>query len=250
MSSQSGRPGRSGGGTVSAGPVIAVIGGSGGVGASSFAAQLAVACGAALLVDLNVGGGGIDVLLGIEDAPGARWSGLGLSGGVLDADSLIGGLPRFGPCAVLAADTDELDPADVGQVLGVAAAVGCVVVDLPRWSCAARAAALLHTSFVVLVARADVVGLVGAHTVARCLPELPLGVVLRRSRVSAAAAADVVGAPLLGELPSVAAAVDAGRVPRAVGRLADGLLAGLAAPAARIAPASGDRVGTPGVMAS
>jgi len=64
--------------------VLGVVGGSGGVGASTFAAVLAAVTGRAMLVDLDVVGGGIDVLLGIEDVAGARWSGLRVGGGRLD----------------------------------------------------------------------------------------------------------------------------------------------------------------------
>ena len=64
-------------------PVLAVVGGSGGVGASTFAAALATAAAPATLIDLDPVSGGIDVLLGIEDVPGARWSGLRLEGGRL-----------------------------------------------------------------------------------------------------------------------------------------------------------------------
>src|SRR5690349_916184 len=63
------------------GLVLGVVGGSGGVGASSFAAVLAATAGRSLLVDLDVAGGGLDVVLGIEAEAGARWSGLHLAGG-------------------------------------------------------------------------------------------------------------------------------------------------------------------------
>lgn len=212
------------------GPVIGVLGGSGGIGASAFAAVLALAGHVPFLIDLDVSGGGIDVNLGIEHVPGARWSGIQLAGGSLDPATLADGLPRAGPCAVLAADTAELDPAAVGQVLQVAADAGPVVVDLPRHPVAERAVALLHTSFLVLVARGDVGGLVAAHTTVRGLPELPLGLVLRRGPVAAATAADLIGAPLLGELPAVRPSnlpLNGNRLPRAAERIASGLLLGL-----------------------
>src|SRR4051812_19306479 len=84
--------------------VLGVVGGSGGVGASAFAAVLAAVAGESLLVDVDAAGGGVDVLLGIEAVDGARWSDLHLAGGRLDASVLLAGLPRWGPCAVLAAD--------------------------------------------------------------------------------------------------------------------------------------------------
>jgi MinD-like ATPase involved in chromosome partitioning or flagellar assembly len=213
--------------------VVGVLGGSGGVGASSFAAVLAAAAGEAVLLDLDVTGGGVDVTLGIESAPGARWSGLEVAGGRLDPAALVDGLPRWGPVAVLAADVPTLDVAAVLQVLDVSRQAGPVVVDLPRASCAERAAALLHCDLVVVLARADVDGLVAAHAVAGALPELPIGLVLRRGEVSSADAAALVGCRLLGELPALGRSriqMEPQRMPRSLLRVAAGVLAGLDRP--------------------
>jgi hypothetical protein len=210
--------------------VIGVVGGSGGVGASSFAAVLASAAGGAVLIDLDVAGGGIDVTLGIESVPGARWSGLRLAGGRLDPEVLVGGLPRWGIVAVLAADVAELDPDPVLQVLEVARAAGPVVLDLPRRSCPERAAALLHCDLVVVLARSDVDGLVAAHALADGLPELPRGLVCRRGEVAAADAARLVGLPLFGELPPLDGnrlVLHQHRLPHAALRVACGVLHGL-----------------------
>jgi hypothetical protein len=211
------------------GPVVGVVGGSGGVGASSFAAVVAAAAGASVLVDLDVAAGGIDVLLGIERVPGARWSGLRVAGGRLDPAVLLGGLPRWGRCAVLAADVPQLDAEAVGQVIEVAAGAAPVVVDLPRLPCAERAAGLSQCDLVVVVARADVAGLVAAHAVVSSLPEVAVGVVVRRGEVAPGEAAGLVGVPLLGVLPT-----PAGRGPlpsrplsRAAERVAAGVLAGV-----------------------
>jgi hypothetical protein len=225
------------------GVVIGVVGGSGGVGSSSFAAVLAGVAGDTVLVDVDGAGGGIDVILGIEQVAGARWSGLHLAGGHLDPAVLLAGLPRWGPVAVLAADVAPLDPAAVRQVLDAARAAACVaVVDLPRASCAERAAALLHCDLVVVVARGDVGGLVAAHAIASALPGLPTGVVVRRGEVPAGEAAALVGRPLLGELPALGGArfeLDTRRLPRAAARVAAGVLGGLDRPAAgrHVAPA-------------
>jgi MinD-like ATPase involved in chromosome partitioning or flagellar assembly len=211
------------------GLVLGVVGGSGGVGASSFAAVLAAVAGESLLVDLDVAGGGLDVVLGIEGEAGARWSGLHLAGGRLDPEELRAGLPRWGSCAVLAADTAELDPEAVLQVVEVAGPDGPVVIDLPRRSCAERAAALLRCDLVVIVARGDVSGLVGAHAVVAALPELPVGVVVRRGDVPAAQAARLVEVPLLGELPALGSrlVLDPRRLPRRSASVAEGVLAGI-----------------------
>src|SRR4051794_1297004 len=114
------------------GVVVGVVGGSGGGGASSFAAGLANAAQPPVLVDLDAIGGGVGLLLRIEDAPGARWSHLRLDGGRLDPQTLLGGLPRWRSVPVLAADADAPAPAAALQVAETAAQVGTVIADLPR----------------------------------------------------------------------------------------------------------------------
>lgn len=211
--------------------VVGVVGGSGGVGASSFAAVLAAVAGSSVLIDLDVMGGGIDVTLGIEAAPGARWSGLHVAGGRLDPGDLVGGLPHWGSVAVLAADVPSVDAEAVSQVLAVAARAAPVVIDLPRAALAERAAALLRCDLVVVLARADVDGVVAAHAVAAALPEVPTGLVARRGEVNADDAAVLVGCPLLGELPALSGArfeLQPRRLPRVAARVAAGVLRGLA----------------------
>ncbi|MEO9139114.1 MAG: hypothetical protein ABI345_08610 [Jatrophihabitans sp.] len=210
-------------------PVIGVVGGSGGVGASTFAAVLTLAAGPAVLVDLDCSGGGVDVLLGIEQSSGARWSGLRVAGGHLDPDDLVGGLPRFGSIAVLAADVGEIDPDAVRQVIGAAARRGPVVVDLPRVGGPERAAALERCDLVVVLVRTDVSGLVAAHTMVTGMPEVALGLVARRGEVDADEAAVLVGAALIGVLPPAGGrlVLDPVHPPRTALRVAAGVLAAL-----------------------
>ena len=210
--------------------VIGVVGGSGGVGASSFAALVARVCPGTALVDLDVDGGGVDVLLGLESAPGARWSGVRLAGGELDPQALRSGLVPWGGCAVLAADVDGLAPAAVTQAVEVAARGGPVVLDLPRRACAERAAAVALCDVVVIVVRADVAGLVAGHAVVGglCPAGVPVGVVVRPGEVEAPDAARLVGGRLLGELPTVRGrrGLDLLRPPRRLQRLAAGVVSG------------------------
>jgi hypothetical protein len=208
-----------------------IIGCSGGVGASTFAAVLARVAAPSLLVDLDVAAGGIDVLLDVVDRPGARWSAVRVDGGRIDPDALRDGLPDWGQCRVLAADAGPPEAEAVLQVLDAAAGNGPVVLDLARSPSPERAAALLHCDLVVLVGRADVQGVTSVHAVATALPELPRGVALRRGCIPPARAAQAAGVPLLGVLPPFrpsAAAVAPGRLPRAMVRVARGVLAGLA----------------------
>jgi hypothetical protein len=167
------------------GPVLGVVGGSGGVGASTFAAVLAAVAGRATLVDVDESGGGIDVLLGIEQVTGARWSGLRVGGGRLDPALLSDGLPRWGPVSVLAADTEPAAAA-AAQVLDAAATLGPVVVDLARSPSPLRDTAVQRCALVLLFALADVRGLSAARAVAGGLSGAPTGLVVRRGSVSPA----------------------------------------------------------------
>jgi secretion/DNA translocation related CpaE-like protein len=206
--------------------VIGVLGGSGGVGSSTFAAALADAAGQATLVDLDPVGGGVDVLLGIEDLPGARWSALHLDGGYLDPAQLAGRLPRRRGVAVLAADVAPPGPGAVEQVVAAAAESGPVVLDLPRAPSPVRDAGLEACTLCVVVAAAEVRALVAAGAVLRSLPDVPTGVVLRRGGLATVEAMPLLGVPLLGVLPP---ADRAGGAPRAAARIASGVLDGLVA---------------------
>ena len=215
-------------------PVIGVVGGSGGAGASTFAAVLAATAaagdGAGVLVDLDPAAGGLDVLLGIEDVPGARWSGLRLGGGRLDPAVLVDGLPGWSSVAVLSADTLP-EPEAVSQVLAVARAVAPVVVDLGRWDSPARAAAVEQCSLTVLVCRADVRSVTGGRATRLALGGCPVGLLVvqaGREAVSARRVAELVDAPLIGVLSALAGSgdrpLDAGSLPRAPAGVARGVL--------------------------
>jgi hypothetical protein len=139
-------------------------------------------------------------------------------------------VPQWGAVSVLAADCAALDPDAVHEVVDAARRAGRVIVDLPRAGSTERTAALEHCDLVVVIARADVAGLVAAHAVVAALPDVPTGVIVHRGDVPAADAARLVGCPLLGELPPLGAApalLPSGRAPRAAGRLAAGVLRGL-----------------------
>lgn len=85
---------------------ICVAGGRGGAGASVVAAGLAMT-GArrgerVLLTDADPLGGGLDLVLGVEDCPGARWPDFLDRHGRLSATALRAALPRVDDLAVLA----------------------------------------------------------------------------------------------------------------------------------------------------
>jgi secretion/DNA translocation related CpaE-like protein len=122
------------------GSVLAVMGCGGGVGASTFAATLALA-GAheslrVLLIDADPLGGGLDVLLGIEEAPGIRWADLAEARGRLGAPALDQALPQVSGVSVLSWGREGTSsvPADVlGSVMDAGVrGYDVVVVDTPR----------------------------------------------------------------------------------------------------------------------
>jgi hypothetical protein len=206
--------------------VIGVLGGSGGVGASTFAAALALAAPAGVLLDVDPLGGGIDVLLGVEHEPGARWSGVRVGGGHLDPGLLADQLPRWGQVPVLALDGSPPQPSDAVQVLAACAELGVVAVDLGRAPTPLRGAVVELCTLVVLVARAEVAPLAAAHAVLTGV-DADIGAVLRPGCVPLARAAHLVGAAPLGRLPDVPAAMRGGRLSRRIYRVAAGVLDGV-----------------------
>lgn len=88
--------GREGAGASDGGVVLGVTGAAGGAGASTLAAAIARTAGAGAnptLVDAAPGAGGLDLLLGLEEAGGARWPELRLGQGSTAADDLRAALP-------------------------------------------------------------------------------------------------------------------------------------------------------------
>ena len=212
-----------------------MIGAGGGVGASTLAAVLAWAAGG-VLIDLDPVGGGIDVLLGIETTPGARWSGLHLAGGRLEPSLLAGGLPRWRRTRVLAADRSP-PPEAIGPVCAAAAEVGVVVLDVPRLPCPVREAALDVADLVLLLGRCTVPSLAGVRAVLGSLGADgatgtavgAVGVVLRRGEVPLDEARAGLAAPPVAVLPASCRVALATRPPpRPLATAAAGILDGLA----------------------
>ncbi|WP_166845036.1 septum site-determining protein Ssd [Isoptericola sp. BMS4] len=217
---------------------VAVLGACGGAGTSTLAAALAHALRGsgerAVLVDLDVPGAGADVLLGIEDEPGARWPELAAARGDVDGEGLVAALPRWRRVPVLSGTRAQAAPPDGSVVLDVATGLlragESVVLDLPRasgWSHAARLLAAAADT-VLLVVPSTVPGVAGAASAAVALQEAGAGdpwVVARRpapGRVDATAVEAALGLDVVAELPwdpRLAAAVERGEGPR-VGRRA------------------------------
>lgn len=164
-----------------AGPLLAVIGARGGVGASTLAVALSWAVAEqrrpVTLVDLDPIGGGLDVALGLERVDGLRWAELCGTRGVVPSVALREQLPAAGGVAVLSAsstpDGAPVAMPDRAALTSVLEATrrgdGVVVADLPRWSCDAADVVIAECDAAILVVPAEVRGVVAATACLRRL---------------------------------------------------------------------------------
>jgi secretion/DNA translocation related CpaE-like protein len=220
------------------GPVVSVLAGRGGAGASVLAAALAVTAArsgrAPLLVDADPMGGGLDVLLGAEAVAGLRWPDLAGTAGRLSATALRGALPVVAGVPVLSAGRDgpvELPALAVRAVLDAGRrCADPVIVDISRAVGAAAEAALGESAGAILVVPGELRAVAAASRVAGWARQHgpDLQIVVRMARPGGLAATDVGAAldlPVAGELApesGLAAALERGEPPpcRARGPLA------------------------------
>ncbi|MBB4687739.1 septum site-determining protein Ssd [Amycolatopsis jiangsuensis] len=156
----------------SPGPVVAVVGGRGGAGASVLAAAIAVEAdrsGPALLVDCDPLGGGLDLPLGLEHAKGLRWPEVRLSGRV-SMPSLVASLPCRGRLPVLSCGRSGPGPSP--RALSAIVAAGrragrTVVCDLPRYLDDGALAVASAADLVVLVVPVEFRACMAAQQVLR-----------------------------------------------------------------------------------
>jgi secretion/DNA translocation related CpaE-like protein len=158
--------------TTDVGSTIAVIGGCGGAGASTVAAALAgtaARAGPTMLVDGDGYGGGLDVLLGAEQLPGARWPDLAGTRGRLRAAALIEALVQVEGLALLSWDRSGSTDLSVDAATAVMTAAvrgfRWVIVDMPR---------RLDPAATVLAAAADLVIMVVPATVRAAAAAAPV----------------------------------------------------------------------------
>lgn len=156
-------------GRASPGRTIAVVGGSGGAGATTVACalgQVAAAAGTSLVVDLDPLGPGADRVLGLERAAGVRWGSVAETTGRLSSRALREALPRREALGVLgwaAGRAESLDPGAVREVVSAARrGHDTVVVDLPRVLDATTAEVRARSDLVVVVVSATVPGVTAA----------------------------------------------------------------------------------------
>lgn len=209
---------------------IAVLGGSGGVGASTFAVGLAsagVAIGASALVDLDPVGGGADLLLGAERAPGWRWDRLRAARGQIG--DLRGQVPEVAGMTVVSMARDDAVAVQRDAVASVLASLSrscdLVVLDVGRSLDAGAREALRTADRTVLVCGQDVRGVASARMTMAAAEIRGCGVVVRLRKGGSVRAGDVavaLGLPLWGTLPfdnALPSAAERGVPPdRAAGR--------------------------------
>jgi len=156
------------------GQLICVVGGSGGVGASTCAAGLAFVGarlgGRTMLVDADPLGGGIDLLVGAERVDGWRWPRLAAARGHLG--DLGGQLPQVEGVDVLSMARGGASGApDAEQMTSVALSAvrshRLTVVDVPRSLGPAAREAVRRADRVLLVVQADVRGVAAGRELVR-----------------------------------------------------------------------------------
>lgn len=194
------------------GRVVAVTGGSGGVGASTLAAAVALRVASrpdsppTLLVDLDPAGPGLARLAGGTFPPGIGWADLVGLDGRLAAAELRDAVPRVGALGLLGWSDD---PGGRGAALPVAEVLSAavrghdwVVIDVPRG--AVDPVLEIDCDLVVVLVDGSVAGVASA---ARRLPALraagvPVAVMVRTRRGPAEVSdvARVLDADLLGEV--------------------------------------------------
>jgi secretion/DNA translocation related CpaE-like protein len=192
---------------------VGVVAGSGGAGATTFAAALATVAARqapSALLDLDPLGPGADRVVGLDGADGVRWDSLVATRGRLGSRSLRQALPERDGLAVLTWDVATravLDAASVREVLSAAQrGSDVVVVDLPRALDDVTLEVVTRCDLVLVVVAATIVGVASAAKLVAGLRTVTdrTGLVVRRGGGAAIASHQVASAlesPLVAELP-------------------------------------------------
>ncbi|OFT81574.1 hypothetical protein [Corynebacterium sp. HMSC29G08] len=120
------------------GKVIALVGACGGVGVSTLGASISKKAPGATLVDGHAHSGGLDLLLGLEDVPGARWGEVAFGDGAIARADVRRALPiSSDDVAVLTfprsmlANAASPQPNDIDAVASALGSAGVTVLDVP-----------------------------------------------------------------------------------------------------------------------
>jgi len=187
------------------GLVLGVLGGSGGVGATTLACALGqVAPDPAVVVEVDPLGPGLDRMLGMEEAAGVRWSDLVSSRGRLNSRSLREALPRReGLGALTFGDAPHApDPTLTREVVAaLRRGHGSVVIDLPRPDGGLWTEIAPRCEAVVVVVDGSVGGVASAGRVIARLPDpARVSAVVRRGAGDPVLVAAALGVPVVAEL--------------------------------------------------
>ncbi len=191
---------------------VGVIAGSGGAGATTFAAALATVSAQqepSALLDLDPLGPGADRVVGLDGADGVRWDSLVATRGRLGSRSLRQALPQKDGLAVLTWDVAtrvDLDAASVREVLSAAQRGNdVVVVDLPRALDDVTLEVVTRCDLMLVVVAPTIVGVASAAKLLAGLRAATdrTGLVVRRGGAVIAShqVASALESPLVAELP-------------------------------------------------
>ncbi|MET1037710.1 MAG: septum site-determining protein Ssd [Aeromicrobium sp.] len=221
--------------------VVAVVGGVGGAGASTFTVALGLAARRRrlrpLVVDADPLGGGLELVLGAERVDGLRWDDFAATRGRVDAASLTDVVPVHRGVSSLSwtAGTSRSLPRAVPSVLDAAVrGFDLVAVDVPRHLDAAGAEIVGRSVLSVLLVPEEIAAVAAArHVLAGlhgCAPAIGLVSVARRGGIGPGALVEALKMPVLARVRPdrrVRGAVDRGLGPgssRRLRRAADAVL--------------------------
>jgi secretion/DNA translocation related CpaE-like protein len=203
---------------------VAVVGGAGGAGATTFAAalgQVAAKSGPTIVIDTDRLGPGLDRVLGMERLTGVRWDELCRTTGRLGAMALREAVPRRGSLGVLTFYARKQAPLPAFAVREVLSAAqrghDTVVVDLPRVRDEVLDEVLVRCDRVLVVTRPSLSGLASTERVISGLPDPSrAALVVRGSGLDADGISRVLPAKVIawmGDQRGLAEAVDLGLGP-------------------------------------